>query len=189
MHLIVQKEKKGFGHAVYQAYKYLKKEPVVMMLGDFIYKSNLELSCTRQTINAYNKSGGKAVVSIKRVPFEDSKNYGIIHGKFKTERPYLMDVDRMVEKPDPKSAREELTVDGECFATFGQYVLTDEIFQYLGQEIAKQEQAPESGEVDVTKALMNLAQKGELIGVDVDGESYDVGLPEMYYRTFVEYRR
>lgn len=70
-----------------------------------------------------------------------------------------------------------------------QYVLTDEIFQYLGQEIAKQEQAPESGEVDVTKALMNLAQKGELIGVDVDGESYDVGLPEMYYRTFVEYRR
>ena len=188
VHLIVQKEKKGFGHAVYQAYMYLKKEPVVMMLGDFIYKSNLELSCTRQTINAYNKSGGKAVVSIKRVPFEDSKNYGIIHGKFKTERPYLMDVDRMVEKPDPKSAREELAVDGECFATFGQYVLTDEIFQYLGQEIAKQEQAPESGEVDVTKALMNLAQKGELIGVDVDGESYDVGLPEMYYRTFVEYR-
>ena len=160
-----------------------------MMLGDFIYKSNLELSCTRQTINAYNKSGGKAVVSIKRVPFEDSKNYGIIHGKFKTERPYLMDVDRMVEKPDPESAREELAVDGECFATFGQYVLTDEIFQYLGQEIAKQEQAPKSEEVDVTKALMNLAQKGELIGVDVDGESYDVGLPEMYYRTFVEYRR
>ncbi len=33
----------------------------------------------------------------------------------KTERPYLMDVDRMVEKPDPESAREELAVDGECF--------------------------------------------------------------------------
>ena len=56
-------------------------------------------------------------------------------------------------------------------------------------EPTQQEQASESGEVDVTKALMNLAQRGELIGVDVDGESYDVGLPEMYYRTFVEYRR
>ena len=99
-----------------------------------------------------------------------------------------MDVDRMVEKPDQETARNELSVNGECFATFGQYVLTDEIFQYLEQEIQKQKQNPDSGEVDVTKALMNQAQKGELIGVDVDGESYDVGIPEMYYKTFVEYR-
>ncbi len=188
VHLIVQKEKKGFGHAVYQAREYLKKEPAVMLLGDFIYKSNLELSCTQQTINAYNKSGGKAVVSIKRVPFEDSKNYGIIHGHFQSERTYLMDVDRMVEKPDQETARNELAVNDECFATFGQYVLTDEIFQYLEQEIQKQRKNSDSGEVDVTKALMNQAKKGELIGVDVDGESYDVGIPEMYYKTFVEYR-
>ncbi|MGN0402827.1 MAG: sugar phosphate nucleotidyltransferase [Acetatifactor sp.] len=188
VHFVVQENKNGFGHAVYQAREYLNKEPAIMMLGDFIYRSNLNISCTQQTINAYNKSGGKAVVSIKRVPFEESKNYGIIHGKFTAERTYLMDVDRMVEKPNQDMAMRELAVDGECFATFGQYVLTEEIFEYLEQEITKQEQNPGSGEVDVTKALMNLAERGELIGVDVAGESFDVGLPEMYYRTFVEYR-
>lgn len=189
IHYIVQKDKKGFGHAVYQAREFLKKEPALMMLGDFIYKSNLSLSCTQQTINAYNKSGGKAVVSIKRVPFDECHNYGIIHGKFTEERYYLMDVDKMVEKPTKEQAQSELAVDGECFATFGQYVLTDEVFQYLEQEIKKQVEDPASGEVDVTKALMDQAQKGELVGVDVDGESYDVGLPEMYYRTFIDYRK
>lgn len=188
VHYVVQKDKNGFGHAVYQARKYLNKEPAIMMLGDFIYKSNLDISCTQQTINAYNKSGGKAVVSIKRIPFEDSMNYGIVHGKFTTERPYLMEVDKMIEKPSKEQAEQELSVGGECFATFGQYILTDEIFRYLEQEIEKQEQNPDSGEVDVTKALMNLAKKGELIGVDVDGESFDVGIPEMYYKTFVNYR-
>lgn len=188
IHYVVQKEKKGFGHAVYQAREYVKNEPVILMLGDFIYKSNLDISCAKQTINAYNKSGGKSVVSIKRIPFEDSKNYGIIHGHFTEERSYLMDVDLMVEKPSKEVAIRDLAVSGECFATFGQYVLTQEIFEYLEQEIAKQAEDPASGEVDVTKALLSQAKKGELVGVDIDGTSFDIGLPEMYYKTFSEYR-
>lgn len=192
VHFVVQHEKRGFGHAVYQAREYLKGEPAILMLGDFIYKSNLDISCTQQTINAYNKSGGKAVVSIKRIPFEDSKNYGIIHGKFMKDRPYLMEVDNMVEKPDESDARRTLTVEGECFATFGQYVLTDEIFKHLEQEIDEQSMLIEQGlpakEVDITSALLDQAKKGELIGVDVDGESFDVGIPQMYYKTFTEYK-
>ncbi|MDD2970823.1 MAG: sugar phosphate nucleotidyltransferase [Lachnospiraceae bacterium] len=188
---VVQHEKRGFGHAVYQARKYLKKEPAILMLGDFIYRSNLSISCTQQTINAYNKSGGKSVVSIKKVPFQDSKNYGIIHGRFTTERPYLMVVDNMVEKPDEPYAREKLSVDGECFATFGQYVLTDEIFQYLENQIEEQDKMINSNqqvnEIDITSALLHEAQNGDLIAVDVDGESFDVGLPEMYEKTFLEY--
>ena len=192
VHFVVQHEKRGFGHAVYQAREYLKGEPAILMLGDFIYKSNLDISCTQQTINAYNKSGGKAVVSIKRIPFEDSKNYGIIHGKFMKDRPYLMEVDNMVEKPDESTAISSLAVDGECFATFGQYVLTDEIFKHLEQEIDEQSMLIEQGlpakEVDITSALLDQAKKGELIGVDVDGESFDVGIPQMYYKTFTEYK-
>ena len=192
LHFVVQHEKRGFGHAVYQAREFLKGEPAILMLGDFVYKSNLDISCTQQTINAYNKSGGKSVVSIKRIPFSESKNYGIIHGKFTEERNYIMNVDNMVEKPDEITARESLSVDGECYATFGQYVLTDDVFAYLENQIDDQtiqiEQGLPTKEIDITSALLNEAKKGELAGVDVDGESFDVGIPEMYYRTFVEYR-
>lgn len=191
VHFVVQHEKRGFGHAVYQAREHLKGEPAILMLGDFIYKSNLDLSCTQQTINAYNKSGGKSVVSIKRVPFAESKNYGIIHGRFTKDRAYLMNVDNMVEKPSEEEARNSLAVNGECFATFGQYVLTNEIFKHLEIQIEEQSKTIAEGlpakEVDITSALLNQAKKGELIGVDVDGESFDVGIPEMYYKTFTTY--
>lgn len=189
IHLVVQEEKKGFGHAVYQARQYLNNEPAVMLLGDFIYRSNIGISCTQQTINAYNKSGGKAVVSIKRIKIEDSGNYGIIHGRFNADRPYLMNVDRMEEKPDSEYARDNLTVDGKVYATFGSYVLTDDVFDYLENQINANMENREHSEIDLTRALMNTAINGNLVGVDIDGTSYDIGLPGMYYRTFLEYGR
>lgn len=191
VHFVVQHEKKGFGHAVYQARKFLEGEPVLLMLGDFIYKSNLDISCTQQTINAYNKSGGKSVISVKSVPFEVSKNYGIVHGIFRTDYSYIMNVDNMVEKPDSVTAEKELAIDGKCYATFGQYVLTDDVFNYLEKQIDELEDKISKGltckEIDLTSALQEQATKGELVGVDVAGTSYDVGIPDMYYHTFVEF--
>ncbi len=192
IHFVIQKDKRGFGHAVYQAREFLNEEPVLLLLGDFIYKSNLDISCVRQTINAYNKSGGKAIVSVQRIPLENSKSYGVIHGRFREDRPYLMEVDQMVEKPDLMTTKESLLVDGECFATFGIYVLTNEIFAHLEKQVIKVEEKIAKGElwreVDITDALEYLATKGELIGVDIDGTSFDVGLPEMYYETFTTFK-
>lgn len=189
---VIQREKKGFGHAVYQARKFLNDEPVLLLLGDFIYKSNLDISCVQQTMNAYNKSGGKAVVSIRQIAPEESKNYGIIHGQFRTDRTYLMNVDKMVEKPDYITTRESLMVDNRCFATFGTYVLTKEIFEHLEKQIEAVDEKISIGEqwkeVDITDALCSLAEKEELIGVDIDGTSFDVGLPEMYCDTFIQFR-
>ena len=191
IHLVIQREKKGLGHAVYQARKFIKDEPVLVMLGDFIYKSNLAISCTQQTINAYNKSGGKSVVSIKNIPFEESAHYGVIHGQFGAEHSYIMDVDCMVEKPDTETAKRILSVNNACYATFGQYVLTDEVFDFLEKQIGEMENNAANGgvwqEIDLTSALTHQASKRSLVGVYVDGTSYDVGIPDMYYKTFTAF--
>ncbi len=192
LHFVEQKEKNGFGHAVYQAAPYLSNEPVLLMLGDFIYRSELDLSCTQQTINAYNKSGGKAVVSIKPVPLEQASTYGIIKGDFDADRPYLMNVTDMVEKPSESYARQHLRyqdADGNecCYATFGEYILTKEIFDYLGAQIEEAKREGLKGEIDLTSALRDLALRDELVGVSIAGESFDVGIPSMYYDTFVRY--
>lgn len=191
---VVQKEKKGFGHAVYQAYALLKGEPALLMLGDFIYKSQIAFSCTAQTINAYNKAGGnKSIVSIKSIPLEQVTNYGILTGQFHSDRPYLMDVRSMAEKPSVDFAREQLGVcgsDGQTryYATFGQYILTDDVFQYLARQIEESELAESAAEIDLTSALAHLADEGKLAAVDIAGESYDVGIPSLYYDTFIKYR-
>ena len=44
-------------------------------------------------------------------------------------------------------------------------------------------------EIDLTSALSDQAEKGMLVGVEVDGTSYDVGIPSMYYNTFVQYNK
>ena len=192
---VVQKKKKGFGHAVYQAHDLLKGEPVLLLLGDFIYKSRIAFSCTTQTINAYNKAGGnKSVVSVKSIPLEQVSNYGIINGTFQPERSYLMDVHTMVEKPSVSMAKETLGVPDESgnakyYATFGQYILNDEVFQLLAHQIEESELTESAKEIDLTCTLQHLASKKQLIACDIAGESYDVGIPAQYYDTFVRYHK
>ena len=192
---VVQKEQKGFGHAIYQAHHLVKDEPVLLLLGDFIYKSKIAFSCTTQTINAYNKSGGdKSVVSIKPVPLEQVSDYGILTGQFYPDRPYLMDVSDFVEKPSPEYAASHLGMRGtsgnaKYYATFGQYILTGEVFQYLGKQIEENELNESNAEIDLTSALRHLAGQHKLTAVDVAGESYDMGIPARYYDTFTNYGR
>ena len=186
IHTVVQKEKKGFGHAVYQAFEYLEGEPCVMLLGDFLYRSETERSCTQQLIDAYDLCG-KALVGIKKIPIEDSPNYGIVHGKFRTGT-NILDSDTMVEKPDIAYSERNLLVDGFCYATFGNYLLTEDVFLHLGEVIKVKERNKDLRETDLTGSLKNAAEKGSLAGVDIRGKSFDVGLPDMYYRTFTEFR-
>ena len=99
----------------------------------------------------------------------------------------------MVEKPSADYAQETLGVrdaDGQTqyYATFGQYILTDEVFQYLEQQIETSELTESTAEIDLTSALQHLAQHRQLIAVDIAGESYDVGIPSLYYDTFTKYR-
>ena len=191
LHFVIQKEKKGFGHAIYQAKEYINDEPVLLLLGDFIYTSNLDISCTKQTINAYNKSGGKNIIAIKKVPFDDAPNYGIVTGQFDEKSLNLMDVKKMIEKPSIEMAKKDLAIGDSCYATFGQYVLTSEIFEFLERQITlfTDNKLSLGNEIDLTSALSDQAEKGMLVGVEVDGTSYDVGIPSMYYNTFVQYNK
>ncbi len=187
LRFVVQREKKGFGHAVYQARPYLDGEPTILLLGDFLYRSNTDVSCTQQTLDAYAVSEGKTVVGIREIYIKDCSNYGVIHGSFREDRPDILDADMMVEKPDEKYAKENLITDGKCYATFGSYVLTDEIFEYVGRQIDEKERTGDPAETDLTGAFMNAAKLGKLVGARIDGESFDVGLPDMYYKTFTEF--
>jgi UTP-glucose-1-phosphate uridylyltransferase/mevalonate kinase len=192
----VQHERRGFGHAVYQARPYLHDEPVLLLLGDFVYHSDTGESCTKQTIDAYNKSGGKSVVSIKEVPLEDVVHYGIITGDFEEEKTNIIQVTEMVEKPEREYARDYLGCrlgankkEEKYYATFGQYILTPAVFEYLEKQIIQYEENNCEDEIDLTGALCSLIQEGNLTAVKVQGKSYDVGNPESYLETLFDFSR
>ena len=188
----VQETRRGFGHAVYQAARYLEKEPVLLLLGDFVYKSNLNKSCARQTIDAYRKSGGQPTIAIKEIPLEKVVHYGTLTGTFNGDGGILMNVSDMIEKPTMEYARDFLAVkktNGEkgYYATFGQYVLTPEVFDFLREDIELHEANWDNSEIQLTSALQKVLDIKGMTGVLVDGVSFDVGIPEAYHKTAVSY--
>lgn len=189
---VVQEERRGFGHAVYQARKYIGNEPVLLMLGDFIYKSNLDISCTTQTIKAHRKSGGKLTVSIKPIPVEDVVHYGILTGNFDDKHKYIMNVTEMSEKPSVQYAKDYLGTktgvgDEKYFCTFGQYVLTPAVFDFIESDIKAHDESGDRSEIQLTDALCKVLETDGMVGVAVDGHSYDVGIPSAYVNTISEF--
>lgn len=192
LRFVVQKEKRGFGHAVAQAGRYLEKdEPVLLLLGDFIYRSKLTTSCMRQTINAYTKSGGQTVVSIKEIPLAQVSHYGCLAGEFQNQRDYLMNVSEMKEKPSIEYAKDYLGVvknnTTRYYGTFGQYILTPEVFEFLEEDIKAHVEKNDSSEIELTTALQRVCEEKGVTAVLVDGESYDVGMPQAYMETVMQF--
>ncbi|MCR5059888.1 MAG: hypothetical protein K6A80_02530 [Saccharofermentans sp.] len=185
---IFQDERKGFGHAVWLAREFANEEPVLLLLGDFLYRSDNGVNCCRQVIDAFSGIG-KPIVAIAETPLDRVSNYGILHGEW-SEEGKIMTVDSMVEKPDPEYASECLGVPDSSgkdkyYSTFGQYILTSDVFAELDSEI-KQHDA-EEGEVGLTAALDRIAKDKGLTGFVPDGRSYDFGNPEEYRNAFANY--
>ena len=186
---IIQQEQKGFGHAVYQAQAAAGSEPFLLMLGDHIYRSDNARSCARQLLDAFHQHG-RSVVGLRPIPQAEVVHYGLATGRW-LARPSLLDVARLAEKPEPDEARNHLRVPGlgedEYLAFFGQYAMTPAVFDYLQQQIERGER--ERGEFQLTPALERLQQEEGLLGLVVEGHSYDIGLPQAYVRTLQQFGR
>lgn len=184
---IHQKERKGFGHAVWLTKSFADGEPVLLLLGDFVYRSNIPESCSRQILDAY-KECGRTLVSIMEVPLERVVHYGILHGVWDKA---LMKVDRMVEKPTDDYAKEYLGVENsrgerKYYATFGQYILTPEVYDELEKEILSGNPS-EGKEFGLTAALDRVREKNGMYGFVPNGKSFDIGLPDAYRETMMNF--
>lgn len=187
---VIQKERLGFGHAIWLCRQFAAEEPVLMLLGDFLYKSFSELNCCEQVIEAFKESG-KTLVSIHDIPLEDVSYYGILAGQWEDEDESVMDVRDFIEKPTDDYAAEYLGVENKkkekkYYATFGQYVLTPEVFDELDKAI-KFGKPSEGSEYGLTAVLNTVRSKYGLCGFVPKGKCYDIGLPNEYRRTMIEF--
>lgn len=156
---IIQKEQKGLGHAILCAKELVGDEDFCVILGDVIINSNTE-SVTSQLIDVYNKYN-KTVVGIETVSKDRISMYGILEWDKKEGNIYSST--RLIEKPKVEETNSNL-------AMVGRYIVKNEIF-----DILLNQKPDNSGEIQFTTALNELSKKGELLGLDFDGKTYDVG--------------
>lgn len=186
---VFQNEQRGFGHAVYQAKDFANDEPVLLMLGDTIYKSNTNESCTVQLISWYDKYQ-MPTVALQTVHEQDVGFYGIFAGEWVDEKRSIMKLEKVFEKPSVEYAIANLgmKVNGKQMyhAAFGSYIITKEVFERL-QDAIDLNITNAKGEVELTDALAFVSEKHGMYACLIDGESYDLGNPTAYRKTVSEY--
>ena len=179
---VYQREKRGFGHAVYQAVEFTGGEPVLLLLGDTLYRSQSNKPCALQLIEQYERYN-KLLVSIHTVPLADVSHYGILSGVWEDKDHTILNVSVMNEKPKASYAEEFLGVrnkegEREYYSVFGQYILTPEVFDQLGADIMQADsEGDHTREIELTSALEAVRKKSGMMGVRLKGTMYDMGNP------------
>ena len=185
---VTQEVQEGFGHAVYCAKEWVKDEPFLLMLGDHIYASDVETSCTKQLLDIYERVG-HSVVGLKVTPVEELRKFGCVTGTWR-EPDSILSISEFYEKPEGEYARDYLHIDGMqdgLFLTvFGQYILSPKIFEYLEEHI--KHNIRERGEFQLTSCLDKLRKDEGFTGYVLKGRRFDIGVPGAYRQTVIDFR-
>jgi len=187
---VYQRERKGFGHAVYQAADFANGEPVLLLLGDTLYRSVSNKSCSQQLIEIYEKYN-KPMVAIHDIPLETVSHYGVMTGVWEDRNETEMNITSLCEKPKASYAEEFLAMkmhngSKRYYSVFGMYILTQDVFAQLEEDI-RCENISERGEIELTSALEKVREKVGLIGIQLQGHMYDMGNYDAYRNAFLNF--
>jgi len=172
MRFIPQAAPLGYGHAVHCAADFTGDAPFLLTVGDPLYTSRAEKSCTAQLLET--AEAGKCPVSAIQATHESKlPYYGSIGGRRVAGSERLYEVETVIEKPTPTEAEQKLVVPGLragnylCF--FGLHVLTPSVMETLGRQL-------ESGRADLSLALSELARGQRYLAHELQGRRHDIGL-------------
>jgi UTP-glucose-1-phosphate uridylyltransferase/mevalonate kinase len=185
---VIQERQEGFGHAVFCARDAVGNEPFLLMLGDHLYRSNGSRNCAQQLLETFNQHG-VSVLGLRQTSESEIASFGTATGIW-IDQPLLLNVTEFAEKPTADYARNNLRIpnlpEGEYLTVFGEYIIKPQIFDYLEENIINN--VREHGEFQLTSALDRLRQEDGFMGLIIDGQRFDIGLPEHYLETLARYR-
>ncbi|MEC4803589.1 MAG: sugar phosphate nucleotidyltransferase [Jaaginema sp. PMC 1079.18] len=187
--LIPQDRADGLGYAVYCAKKWANNEPFLLLLGDHIYTSFIDKNCVSQLLSVYQHIG-RSTIGMRVSPAHEIHHYGCITGQWQA-MDAVLSISEIYEKPTIEYAQQHLRVRGmghnEFLSVFGLYVLTPAIFDCLEQNIRQNQR--ENNEFQLTSCLEQVRQIEGMMGYLVKGRCFDVGLPDVYRQTMIDFRQ
>lgn len=156
---IEQKNRKGLGHAIYTAGRFLDGEPVLIALGDSLYENSFS-----QMLEEYNKFPDLiGTLTVKIVP--NPQQYGVVI----TEKDSNL-VHQLIEKPQTPISSKAIT---------GIYIIRDSgILKDALDELISSDQTGTRGELQLTDALQIMVNKGNKLGIIDSGKWFDCGKKE-----------
>jgi UTP--glucose-1-phosphate uridylyltransferase len=180
LHFAEQHTPEGFGHAVYQAKKFVGDEPFLLLLGDHVYISDTKDRCAQQIIRLYEEHNCDVVTAVKPTLERLLHLFGVIKGHVIDEARGIYKAELIIEKPGIDVARAKLVTPGlpagNYLAHFGMHVFSPRIFESL--EYLMKNNLREKGEFQLTAAQEHLRQHiDKYFVLHTQGQRYDTGIP------------
>jgi UTP--glucose-1-phosphate uridylyltransferase len=168
----VQSEPNGYGHAVYQAKQFANNEPFLLLLGDYLYVSEIaDKRCAQQLVELASRE--EAMVSaVNPTPEHLLGRYGTLTGKNYKNQNGIYQVEKVIEKPSISEAELLLQTPGLrsgyylCF--FGMHILKSNVFDLLGEAISK-----EAKNVLLTPVIQKIAETETYLALEMKGSRFD----------------
>lgn len=167
---IRQPQQLGLGNAVACAKSLVHDEPFAVILADDLIRSN-NGCCLLDMVQQYERTGD-SVIAVQQVSAEEVSNYGVVQFT-QGNSGYI---NKIVEKPEIANAPSR-------YAAVGRYILSPEIFTYLGQLGT----VHIGGEVQLTDALDKLLQTAKIYAMELNGVRYDCGKKPGYLSAIMDY--
>ncbi len=143
--------------------------PFVAMWGDDLVLS--EKSAVQQLVENFEANPCDGLLAVQEVPDSEVDRYGIIKIKDGTDN----QVETVIEKPSLENAPSNL-------ASYGRYILTPKIFDYLSPESTGLD-----GEIWLQDANDQVAKNGVVRYKVVDGEWMTTGDPIRYMKAHIKF--
>lgn len=167
---------RGLGDAILHGESFAGNEPFIVALGDSIIGLRGDSMACRRMAAAFLEERADVAIAVEEVQPAQVGNYGIVDPA--VEGGEVFPIRSVVEKPRPGTAPSRLAV-------AGRYIFSSAIFGEI-----RRVRPDSGGEVQITDAIRSVAENGGLvIGVRLrsDEKRYDIGSPQSYYETFVEF--
>jgi UTP--glucose-1-phosphate uridylyltransferase len=158
---IRQGEPLGLGHAVHCAHTITRDEPFAVLLPDDIVFEE-DAHPLSEMLKVF-ESTGKSVVLAEEIPYERTRNYGVLDLAGGGVKDRVADVKGFVEKPEPEVAPSR-------FGVVGRYILTPQHMELLASA-----KPGKGGEIQLTDAMDEVARSEGFSGYVYGGQRFDCG--------------
>jgi UTP--glucose-1-phosphate uridylyltransferase len=150
----------GLGHAVFCARELVGREPFALLLPDVLVQARK--GCLAQMMEAYLAIGDAVnLLAVEEAPDDRTHMYGVVG--MGPRKGSAFEITAMVEKPPRGNAPSNRIITGR-------YILQPEIFDLLASQ-----QRGAGGEIQLTDAMIRLAQRQHFFGLEFEGRTFDCG--------------
>jgi UTP--glucose-1-phosphate uridylyltransferase len=178
LEFVVQEHPHGYADALLKAKEFVADAPFLHLVGDHVYLSQTSRGCARQLVDAA-VSEDCAVSAVQATRENKLPYFGAVGGKRVTGRRDLYEITRVVEKPTPTQAEQDLIVAGLragfYLCLFGMHVLTPGFMTILSEQVGG-DSSDWQRRHGISPALSQLCNQERYLALQVRGTRHNVGV-------------